>query len=80
MKDIVLNDYDYRRLKLYIRFNRLGRTNIDVTEESTVIDVGINYVGNKIYGDVDFHSVGNKVKKYNACTRWCWCSYRYRHI
>ena len=33
-----------------------------VTEESTVIDVGINYVGNKIYGDVDFHSVGNKVK------------------
>ena len=33
-----------------------------VTEESTVIDVGINYVGNKIYGDVDFHSVGNKAK------------------
>ena len=33
MKDIVLNDYDYRRLKLYIRLNRLGRTNIDVNGE-----------------------------------------------
>ncbi len=28
-----------------------------VTAESTVIDVGINYMGNKIYGDVDFESV-----------------------
>jgi methylenetetrahydrofolate dehydrogenase (NADP+)/methenyltetrahydrofolate cyclohydrolase len=33
-----------------------------VTEKSTVIDVGINYSGNKIYGDVDINSVGNIVK------------------
>ncbi|WP_276922671.1 bifunctional methylenetetrahydrofolate dehydrogenase/methenyltetrahydrofolate cyclohydrolase FolD [Ferroplasma acidiphilum] len=33
-----------------------------VTSESTVIDVGINYSGNKISGDVNFDSVSNKAK------------------
>jgi hypothetical protein len=33
MKDIVLTDYDYRRLKLYIRINKLGRTDISVNGE-----------------------------------------------
>ncbi len=31
--DIVLDNYDYRRLKLYIRLNRLGRTDINVNGE-----------------------------------------------
>ncbi|WP_337860123.1 hypothetical protein [Ferroplasma sp.] len=33
MKDIVLTGYDYRKLKLYIRLNRLGRTDINVNGE-----------------------------------------------
>jgi hypothetical protein len=33
MKDTVLEGYDYRRLKLYIRLNKLGRTDIEVNGE-----------------------------------------------
>ncbi len=33
MKDIVLEKYDYRKLKLYIRLNHLGRTDIKVNGE-----------------------------------------------
>ena len=40
-----------------------------VKKDSIIIDVGINKVGDKLVGDVDFESVKDKGKSYNSSAR-----------